>query len=792
MEFGYFDDGNREYVITNPDTPEPWSNYLGSTEYGAIITNNAGGYSFYKSAAEGRFLRYRTNAVPVDQPGRYIYIRDMESSDYWSASWQPVGKPLDGYKSECRHGTAYTKITSEYADIRSETTYFVPLGKLFECWHCKITNTDTLKRSLRLFTFVEYTGHWQLYQDLINLQYSQYILTMDVVDGIIDHGTNVFLDEKNDGQARHSFIGIAGARISGFDTDRKRFIGYHRSYSNPEVVEKGECTNSIALGDNGCGTLQTDIELAPGESKEFVVVMGIGKAASEGKQAVAFCSGLQRVREESEKVKKYWHSRLNNMTVNSPDAMFNSMMNMWSPYNCLLTYAWSRAASLVYAGERDGLGYRDSVQDLLGVLHTIPEEAGKRLELLITGQVSTGGAMPVVRQFSHNPGSEKTPKEEEYRSDDCMWLFNTIPAYVKETGDISFFAKIVPYADTGKDSVLNHMKRAIEFSLNRSGKHGLPCGLLADWNDCLMLGQHGESVFVAFQLRYALNVYKEICEQLGEMQQAGWAETEMKKLDENIGRHAWDGKYYLRAYGDDGLKYGTQLDDEGSIWLNPQTWAVYSGHAQGDKAVEILDIVYKRLATEYGLMICDPPYEKADVNVIKATLFDKGMKENGAIFCHTQGWAIIAEALTGNGNRAFAYFNAYMPAAFNDRAEVREIEPYVYSQSIHSRYSPRFGTSRLPWLSGAATWAYYAATQYILGIQPDYEGIRIDPCIPENWDKISITRVFRKKVLNVEIHNAGKSQKGVKNIVVNNQEIPGNYIPVSILTEVNSVQVYMK
>ena len=792
MNFGYFDDDRREYVITNPDTPEPWSNYLGSTEYGAIITNNAGGYSFYKSAAEGRFMRYRTNAIPMDQPGRYIYIHDKENKDYWSASWQPVAKSIEKFKSECRHGTAYSVISSEYASIKSETTYFVPLGKTFECWHCRIINTSKEKRSLRLFTFVEYSSHWHMYHDLINMQYSQYILTMDVVDNIIDQGINTFLDESNGGQARHSFIGIANAEVTGFDTDRKKFLGYHRGYTNPVVVEQGECTNSVALGDNGCGTLQTDVELAPGEVKEFVVVMGIGKASEEGKKAIQFCSDINRVKSEFEKLKNHWHKRLNNMVVKTPNDLFNSMVNMWNPYNCLLTYAWSRAASLVYAGERDGLGYRDSVQDLLGVLHTIPEEAGKRLELMITGQVSTGGSMPVVKQFSHHPGQEKAPEEEEYRSDDCMWLFNTIPAYVKETGDISFFSKILPYADKGEDTVLNHLKRAIEFTLLRSGAHGLPCGLLADWNDCLMLGQKGESVFVAFQLRYALNTYIEICELLNEQKETQWAKYELQELDENLEKHAWDGDYFLRAFRDDGLKYGTNEDKEGSIWLNPQTWSVYSGHAKGEKAIKIMDVVNKRLATDYGLMICDPPYEKADVNVIKATLFDKGMKENGAIFCHTQGWAIIAEAINGNGTRAHQYFNSFMPASFNNLAEIREIEPYVYSQSIHSKYSPRFGASRLPWLTGAAAWAYYSAIQYILGIQPCYGGIRIDPCIPKEWNHIKITRIFKNKTLNIEIHNPNKSEKGIRKIILNGEELKNDIIPDTLLKDINIIEAYMK
>lgn len=796
MQFGYFDDKNKEYVITNPDTPAPWSNYLGSTTYGAIVTNNAGGYSFYKSAAQGRFMRYRTNAIPMDQPGRYIYIRDRDSGDFWSASWQPAGKDLAKFKSVCRHGTAYTVIDSQYSDIHSETTYFVPSGKEYEYWHCKINNNGTSKRRLRLFTFVEYTSNWHLWMDLINLQYTQYILTMDVVDGIIDQGTNVYLPQQPDnfeegGQARHTFLGVAGAKVSGFDTDRNKFLGAYGSYAKPLAVEAGECFNSLASGDNGCGVLQFDVELGPEQEKEFVVVMGIGHAGNEGRKAIEEAKNIAGVKTKLEELKAYWHSRLEGMSVETPDAEFNSMMNMWNPYNCLITYAWSRAASLVYAGERDGLGYRDTVQDLLGVLHIIPDEAVKRLELMITGQVSTGGAFPVVKPFSHKPGEMVTPEETEYRSDDSLWLFITIPAYVKETGNIDFYNKTLPYADKGEDTVLGHMKKAIEFSLQRSGVHGLPCGLSADWNDCLMLGQKGESVFVAFQLRLALDTYAEICEFLNIPDEKAWAEKQLDILDFNIEKYAWDGNWYLRAYRYDGLKYGTQSDEEGSLWLNPQTWAIYSRHTKGEKALSIMKYVNQKLFTEYGLTVCDPPYEKADLNVIKATLFNKGTKENGSIFCHTQGWAIIAEAMNGNGNRAYKYMRAFMPATMNTKAEIREIEPYVYCQSTHSTYSPRYGASRLPWLSGSAAWTYYAAIQYIFGIQPHYNGLQIDPCIPSKWEKFKITRKFRDKFLEIEVINENHKEKGVSRITINDEEIDGNLIPFNMMKEHNTVRVFM-
>jgi len=796
MQYGYFDDKNKEYVITRPDTPLPWSNYLGSTEYGAIITNNAGGFSFFKSAAQGRFMRYRTNALPMDQPGRYIYIHDKVSKDYWSTSWQPVGKPLDKFKTECRHGTAYTSITSEYSSIVSKTTYFVPLGREFECWDVSIKNIGKKKRNLSVFSFVEYSNFWQIWMDIINLQYTQYIMAMKIEDNIIDHGINVLLpvvrgDFMAHPQSRHTFMAMAGTQVKGYDTDRAKFIGPYRAYNNPLVVENGKCSNSIAVGDNACGTLQTDIELKPGEEKRFVVIMGIGEAAVEGKEAQKEFSDMKVLDAEFNKVKEYWHGRIKGMSIVTADAELNSQLNMWSPFNCLMTFAWSRAASLIYSGERDGLGYRDTVQDMLGVLHIIPEEVQERLELMITGQVSTGGAMPVVKPFDHHPGKEEPPAEEEYRSDDCMWLFNTIPAFVKETGNIDFYRKILPYADKGTDTVLGHMKQAINFSLERSGAHGLPCGLSADWNDCLQLGQKGESVFVALQLRYALVVYIEVSELLNKPDEVKWANEQLKKLDNNIEKHAWDGDWYLRAFREDGLKFGSKENDEGTFWLSPQSWSILSGHADKNRADKIMDKVAEKLATDYGLMICDPPYEKTDLNVIKATLFNKGMKENGAIFCHIQGWAIIAETMLGNGNRAYKYFRAFMPAAYNSKAEIREIEPYVYCQFTHSKYSPRYGASRLPWLSGSATWSYYTATQYILGIRPEYNGLTIDPCVPSDWKQFEVNRRFRNKDFHIIIKNTSGIQKGVKRILINGSEIKGTLIPLDKMNGRNEVEVEM-
>lgn len=797
MQFGYFDDDNKEYVITRPDTPKSWSNYLGNTEYGAIITNNAGGYSFYRSGGMGRFMRLRFNSIPADQPGRYLYWHDRDNGDYWSASWQPVGKPLDSFVTECRHGTAYTVITSEYDGIRTEKTYYVPLGQDYEVWRVKITNTGRRERALRGFTYVEYAGSWNAIDDLLNIQYVQYTAIMKVVNGIIDHGTNIYIPEMPDNfkekdQGRHTFQAVSGVEVTGFDTDREAFLGPYRTYANPLVVERGACSGSLGYGDNPCGSLQFDVQLSPGETREFSILLGIGRADERGRDVVAKYETPGVVERELDDLKAFWHSQMEGLSATTPDPELNTTINTWGIYNSLITFTWSRAASLIYSGiDRDGLGYRDTVQDFMGVMHAIPEKARERLELMITGQVSTGGAMPVVLPVSHQPGKEQPPAEEEYRSDDCLWLFNAIPAYVKETGDIAFFSKVLPYADRGQDTVLGHLRRAIEFNMERSGAHGLPCGLKADWNDCLKFGHLGESVFVAMQLRLALKEYMGICILLHEQAEREWASMVLNKLDERIQSHAWDGEWFLRGYRFDGLKFGSREVAEGQIFLNTQTWAVLSGVASDQQARVAMQHVNQRLATEYGLALCDPPFTSSDYNIVRAQLMNPGLKENAGIFVHTQGWAVMAEAMLGNGNRAYKYLRSYLPAAYNTKAEIREIEPYVACQSTHSHQSPKFGTSRIPWLSGSATWTYYAISQYILGIQPQYDGIRFDPCIPESWDGFNALRRFRGKIINIKVENPDHVQKGVKLMTLNGKKLEGNNIPAEYLEIENEVNILM-
>ncbi|MEQ8704959.1 MAG: hypothetical protein RIC19_13615 [Phaeodactylibacter sp.] len=793
MQFGYFDDQHKTYVITRPDTPKPWSNYLGDTRYGAIITNNAGGYSFYRSGGKGRFVRMRFNSVPLDQPGRYLYLHDLDSKDYWSTSWQPVGKPLEAFKSVCTHGMGFTRIDAAYSGVSSSVTYYVPLNAAYEVWQVRVKNDRQQPCRLRAFSYLEYAANWNAIDDLLNLQYVQYIARMEVKDGIIDHGTNVHIPEMPDDfdekdQGRHTFQAMAGLDVSGFDTDREAFIGPYRTYANPIVVERGQCSGSLGYGDNPCGVLSGDLNLEPGEERTFCILVGIGKAEKEGQACRARYTEPGRVAQELTELQAHWTNQISGFEAQTPDADLNATINTWGIYNAVVTFNWSRAASLIYTGiDRDGLGYRDSVQDLMGIMHALPDAARERLELMISGQESTGGAKPVIYPITHKPGQEVPTPESEYRSDDCLWLFNAVPAYLKETGDLDFLNKVIPYSDEGEGTVLEHLRRAIQFNLDRTGQHGLPCGLKADWNDCLQFGATGESVFVAMQLRLALQVYAELSGLQQASEEVAWAEKQLSILDQNLQAHTWDGNWFRRGFRADGMIFGSAGSEEGQLFLNAQSWAVLSGAATPEQAQKAMDAVHERLFTPFGHKVCTPPYTKSDYTIVRAQLMNPGLKENGGIFMHPQGWAVMAAAMLRQNDRAYAYLRAFLPAAQNEKAEIREIEPYVLCQSTHAAPSPKAGVSRIPWLSGSATWMYYAATQYILGIQPDYQGLYIKPCLPKDWKEARVQRRFRGKNLAIRFIRS-EDRKGTVNL--NGQGMKAGFLPEALLKEQNTVEVY--
>jgi len=792
MKYGYFDDAAKEYVITRPDTPRPWSNYLGSTNYGAIITNHAGGYSFYGSALSMRFLRIRPNSVPLDQPGRYFYLRDQDSGDYWSSTWQPVGKSLDQYASVCRHGTAYTIITSKYSGIETESTYFVPLGQMFEYWRLRVKNSSDKTRRISVFTYCEIATNWHMPTDLTNLQYAQFVVKAERCDNLLGFATHPYVPVNPTQKVPNgrSFIGLTGAPVVGVETVRERFLGsVYNSYKNPQTVIDGTCSNFLAEGENPCGTLQADLVLTPGETRELIVVLGLGTPTSHGQAVVREFGNPERCELEFEKLVASWHKYLNAIWVKTPDPEFDSMTNVWNAYNALITYAWSRHASLIYNGERDGLGFRDTVQDLLGVVPLMHDDIRERLELMLTGQASTGGAVSVIAPLTHKPGTVPAPQPEDYRSDDCLWFFNTIPDYVAETGNVDFYRKVLPYADKGEATVLGHLRRALEFNLERSGKNKLPCGLSADWNDCVRMGYEGESIMVAFQLRFGLSVYADIANRLELPAEANWAKLACAELETAIDTAAWDGQWYLWAIGADGHRYGAKSEPEGSIYINTQVWAVISGAASREKGTLAMQALNERLATPYGIMLSAPPFtEKTPTTVMGGVIYNHGIKENAGIFCHTQGWAVMAEATLGNGDRAYEYYRAYMPAAYNERAELREIEPYVHCQTTYAPCNRNGGKSRVPWLSGTAAWSYHAAVQWILGIRPEVEGLRIDPCIPRSWPSFEMRRRFRGKTIHIEISNPKRLSNGVLTLTVDGKRIDGNLLPLHLVQDGCRVQ----
>ncbi len=808
MQFGYFDDAAREYVITRPDTPRSWLNYLGSRLYGGIVTQNAGGYSFYKSGGTGRVTRMRFNGVPVDEPGRYVYLRDDAGSavsrpgDYWSASWQPVGTPLDEYSVRVRHGLGYSVFEAEHAGIRSEMTCFVPAGQAFEYWSVVVTNPGTEARTISLFSYAELANEWAYRQDLENLQYSQYVVQATYRDGMIRRWNSTRE------AASEVWFGVTGAPVVGFDTDRDAFLGPYRTQANPLAVERGECSGTQTVGDNACASLQVRLELAPGESRQVIYCLGvghpdepwrdlrpgIGHAPDEpslrpGRELMAEYATPERVAAELAALREEWAAHLAPLQVETPDAELNSMINVWHAYQTHMTFNWSRGVSLVEAGDRDGLGYRDTVQDMLAVAHAIPDAVRERLDLVLTGQTAEGGAMPLIKPLSHRPGHETAPTLEQYRSDDALWLPITVAAVVHESGDVAYLDRVLPYADAGDASVFDHLLQALRFSLAHRGPNGMVQGLAADWNDCLQLGTTGESAFSTFLLANGLRVTRELAAESGRPDAAAWCAERLAELQPAIDA-AWDGGWFIRAISATGAHLGSRTADEGQIYLEPNVWAAISGATSRERAIAALDAVHERLASEHGVALCDPPHTKPMEGIgLSLLVFPVGHKENGGIFCHANSWAIVAEAMLGRGDRAYDYYRAYLPARYNAEAEVHQAEPYVYAQFTHGPTSPRFGQARNPWLTGTASWTYVGVTQHILGVRPVLDGLCVDPCLPTAWDGFTMSREFRGRTVTIRVTNPDHVSRGVVALDVDGRAVEGCVAPADLLRDGSVVSV---
>lgn len=797
MQYGYFDLKNKEYVIDHPDTPAPWVNYLGSPEYGAMISNNAAGYSFVKSGANGRISRFRFNSM-MALPGRYIYLRDNDTNDYWSASWQPVGKPLDAYKSVCRHGTAYTVISAEYAGISSEVTYYVPIGATYEVWRAVIKNNSDKPRNLSSFGFVEFTNDNNYEQDQVNLQYTLFI-TRTSFEGnkILQHINENSGKDATGSNHRERFFGMVGAPISGYNGNLDSFVGPYRTYSNPIAVEQGKCTGEMNYNGNACGALQSDIVLQPGESKELIYVLG-QKDNAQANEILASYETAGKVNQEVAELKSFWHGKLENFQVQTPSDAFNNMINVWNAYQCFITFIWSRAASFVYCGLRNGYGYRDTVQDIQGIIHLDPELAAEKIRFMLSAQVDNGGGLPLVK-FNHNAGHENTPDDPEYvketghpsyRADDALWLFPTIRKYVGESGNKDFYNEVIVYANGGEDTVYDHLKRAIRFSMERLGDHHMPAGLHADWNDCLRLGKKGESTFVAFQLYYAMSMMHELAAARGDAEYISYLDKVQKELGDALAT-CWDDDRFIRGIREDGVVVGAKKDPEASMWLNPQSWSVISGFASKEQSDKAMQSVADILDTPYGAKLLDPPYIDHYFDGALMHIFNPDTKENGGIFSQSQGWLILAESLLGHGNDAFRYFEESSPASMNDKAEQRVLEPYVHGQFTESTASPYAGRSHVHWLTGTASTVMVGCVEGICGMRPDADGLHICPSIPAEWDGFTMEKTFRGKKLHISVKNPNHVQSGVASLTLNGKALDGDYVPADALAEKNTIEVVL-
>lgn len=780
MKYGYFEEKNREYVITRPDTPTPWINYLGLDDYCAMISNTAGGYSFHKDPRDKRILRYRYNNVPCDRPGRYIYIRDRESKEFWSCTWQPVIKPLSRFKYECRHGLGYTQISAEYKGIKSEIVYFVPLKENLEIWILRLNNLTRETKNLNIFSYAEFCL-WQAVADSNDFQYTLNIANCSCEQGIIYHLTNYY---PHAGLSGLAYFG-SNRRPTGFDCDREKFIGPYRSESNPQAVESGRSFDSVAKGENPIGSQSFCLRLKGGEEKNIIFVLGTAEDKRKGQEKIEKFANLNTALKELDKLKANWEEYLRRFSVSTPDEELDAMVNTWNAYQCRTTFNWSRCASYYESGIGRGMGFRDSNQDCLGVLHTVPQRVRQRIIDLACNQFKDGSAF-----HQYFPLTKKGDKTGY--SDDHLWLIVSTAGYIKETADADFLKGKIPFADGGKESLYCHLERAVEYSLKHLGPHGLPLMGYADWNDCLNnMGPKAESVWVAQLLCFTLKELARLAIFAGKKEDSARFWRLAGRIQDTINRVAWDGNWYIRAFDTKGKPVGSARCAQGKIYLNTQSWAVLADIAPRNRLIKCMDMVKRHLDSEYGIMLLSPPYETFDPYVGAIGTFAKGLKENGGIFCHANPWAMIAEVLLGRAEKAFDYYKKMALTTYNKISQIHMTEPYIYSQFIAGEESLEFGRAKNSWLTGSATWNFIAATWYILGIQPDYQGLRIWPCIPRQWERLTVKRLFRQVAYEIEIINPRHVPSGIDSIFVDGRKIKGNILPLAKPGETCQVKVTM-
>jgi len=808
MKYGYFDDKNKEYVITEPETPYPWINYLGSEAYFALLSNTAGGYSFYKDASKRRITRYRYNNVPTDVGGKYYYI--YENGEYWSPSWAPVKAELDSY--ECRHGMGYSRISSKKKDIDTEILYFVPLGANCEIHRVKLKNTGEKKRNLKLFSFIEW-ALWDALDDMTNFQRNFSTGEVEIEGSTIYHKT-----EYRERRDHYAFYTV-NTDIAGYDTDRESFLGLYNGFHEPQVLKKGESSNSLASGWSPIASHSIEIKLEPGEEKTFIFQLGYVENSIEEKwvkpgfinkekayKLIAEFNSEEKVEQGFIELKNYWNDLLTNFTVNSDNENLNRMVNIWNQYQCMVTYNLSRSASYFESGISRGMGFRDSNQDLLGIVHMIPDRARERILDLAATQFEDGSAyhqyQPLTKKGNDAVGSGV--------NDDPLWLIMGTSAYIKETGDYSILVEKVSF-NSGKEATLfDHLEASFRHVVENCGPHGLPLIGQADWNDCLNLncfsdrpGQsfqtlkgktdsQAESVMIAGMFITTGPDFVELCRYMGKDGLAERANKQidmMKKAIEDYGR---DDSWFIRAYDYYGNKVGSVENEEGQLFIEPQGFCIMGGLGLDDGfAKKTLDSVKEMLDTEYGLVLLEPTYKTYHLELGEISSYPPGYKENGGIFCHNNPWIMIAETIVGNGSRAFDYYRKIAPAFLEDICDIHRTEPYVYPQMVAGKDAVNHGEAKNSWLTGTAAWNFVAITQWILGIRADFGGLCIDPCIPAEWDGFEVDKVYMGDLYKIKVSNPKHVEKGIVKMTLNGKEIEGNLFKAVGDGGVHQVEVVM-
>ena len=810
MKYGYFDDAKKEYVITNPRTPNPWINYLGNEDFFSLISNTAGGYSFYKDAKLLRLTRYRYNNIPADSNGRYYFIKDGDT--IWNPGWQPTQTELDFY--ECHHGLGYTQFHGGKNEIESSLTAFVPLHETCEVNYLTLKNNSNSIRHLTLTSYIEFC-FWNAVDDSTNFQRNLSLAEVEVIGSEIYHKTE-YRERRN----HYAFYSVNHS-IDGFDTSRDDFIGAYGTIQHPKAVQEGTSYQTIASGGAAIGSHRIDIRLNPGEEQSFIFILGYAQNEEDQKwespniinktPARAIMKRFQtdeQVKNALDALASYWNELLSRYTISCSDEKLSRMVNIWNQYQCMVTFNMSRSASYFESGTGRGMGFRDSCQDLLGFVHLIPERARTRILDIAATQMEDGSAyhqyQPLTKRGNLDIGSGF--------NDDPLWLIAAVAAYLKETGDFSILEESVDFDNDSSKAqpLLEHLKRSFDYTLSHLGPHQLPLIGRADWNDCLNLncfskepgesfqttgpseGPIAESVFIAGMFVKYGREYARIHQLLGNNLEAVRAEKAVNAMYDAILKSGWDGEWFLRAYDAFGEKVGSSENTEGKIFIEPQGFCVLAGvGVKEGYAKKALDSVKQHLDTKYGIMLQQPAYQSYHLNLGEISSYPPGYKENAGIFCHNNPWVSIAETVIGRGNRAFDIYKKTCPAYIESISEIHRTEPYVYSQMIAGADAPKHGEAKNSWLTGTAAWTFVNVSQYILGIRPDYNGLIVDPCLPDTIPECQLTRMYRGCTYHITVKKPDGIEKGIHHMIVNGQMVTGNCIPFDASVTTYQVEIEM-